>query len=124
MSQQQLNDIYVKAWGKSWPKQGQHTITHADSDYTAVDSEVARNSNNSTWNYNYLGDISSICMACNVPFALEDVLVVREEYVWLRETLQLEPVKRSVLVTGQPGIGPRGHRLAQKRSIADTHVYA
>ncbi|RPD72557.1 hypothetical protein L226DRAFT_490073 [Lentinus tigrinus ALCF2SS1-7] len=60
------------------------------------------------WEYTCLHEMQSVVKACDGDLrSAEDVLVIRSEYEWLRETMETGYLQgdQSIVVTGQPGIG-------------------
>ena len=73
-----------------------------------TDSHGAVDSRTQTeWEYVCLRNILSVARPFGGAAGIQDVLVVRREYVWLRETMESGYLKDSLamVVTGQPGIG-------------------
>ena len=72
---------------------------------TPVDGDAV---NNHEWTYTCLFNIDQVMEAirasANYPNTTRHVIVVREDYAWLLETLNQS--EGSFVVTGQPGIGP------------------
>ena len=115
-------ELWQTAWGKPWPYQSSDKITKptivADEDVPmVVDSSDDREDNDgendssttpSELEYTFLYNIKSVVRACfGNEKAVGDVLVVRAEYVLLREMLETGYASRTeaIVITGQPGIG-------------------
>jgi hypothetical protein len=141
-SQKAASHIYDVAWGQPWPHQYQNSISKDDvlpADATPlnswtmapdVDDESVPVDDDADCVY---GDyacalecpakLSYVCLAGMTMLAeaigstvdIADVLVVREEYVWLREEMEKGFLRNQcgIVVTGQPGIGSHQGSLFQ-----------
>ena len=112
-----LSILHEKAWGHSWP---QHTGTirrtdivpddHAmgldqdiDQDLTVVGDDIPEQ-----LDYICLEGMQDVAQALRLPTSVEDILLVRREYVILRDAISRMTLRRQttgIVVTGQPGIG-------------------
>ncbi|TFK82894.1 hypothetical protein K466DRAFT_529784 [Polyporus arcularius HHB13444] len=69
---------------------------------------VAVSPNSTSWQYTCLHRIHEVVAACLGDSGIvQDVLVMRPEYVWLRETIETGYLRRdkAIVVMGHPGIG-------------------
>ena len=109
-------NLWRKAWGRSWPHQSSSTITMAQMSPNEDNEDVVMLEDDSTpaysttpagWAYTCLHGIKSVAEACDGNIEIEDVLVIRNEYTFLRETMETGYLSsaKSMVVTGQPGIG-------------------
>ena len=106
--------LWDKAWGKPWPHQSIGKVSKADifAGGDLLEDDNVGNSNTTAPELEYLclHNIQSVVEACDgYPSGFEDVLVVRPEYVALREMMMdqggsLEHVNHTV-ITGHSGIG-------------------
>ena len=125
--QDAVDRLWTAAWGQSWPHQSQGRISLAEvgslsSSVPALDEDplLSTESDSGTdshdavdsrtpteWEYVCLRNIQSVARPFGGAAGIQDVLVVRREYVWLRETMESGYLKDSpaMVVTGQPGIG-------------------
>ncbi|RDX40177.1 hypothetical protein OH76DRAFT_1490510 [Lentinus brumalis] len=97
-------------------------------DLQGIETDDDCDTTTTEWEYTCLHNMHSVVRACGgfVP-SLQDILVIRPEYIWLRETIEtgyLQTVK-AVIVTGHPGIGKTVwllylllHRLERKLPTA------
>ncbi len=100
--------LHEKAWGTPWPHRSSGKLSMAD---LSPDEDVQlsiETDEDDEWEYTCLHNIHSVVTACGgVPDAVQDVLVIRPEYVWLRETIETGYLRttKAIVVTGHPGIG-------------------
>ncbi|KAI1787267.1 hypothetical protein LXA43DRAFT_1166020 [Ganoderma leucocontextum] len=59
------------------------------------------------WDYKFLKSIQLVAVTCGGNANIEDVLVVRDEYTWLRDQIESGYLAKTnaMVVTGQPGVG-------------------
>jgi hypothetical protein len=112
--QQAASAIHAKAWGKQWPQSKDTIYENEISDETgSIDDhdEIYGLADKlvipSEFNYRFFKEIRGLKVAvgANPGEAVDDVLVVREEYETLRWALEGDLNYRSIVVTGHPGIG-------------------
>ena len=108
--------LWDKAWGKPWPYQSTGKVSKVDistdGDLLHWQDDNVDNPNPTTRELEYLclHNIQSVVEACDgYPSGFEDILVIRPEYVALREMMMdqggsLEHVNHMV-ITGHSGIG-------------------
>lgn len=120
-----LNDalaeaLWAKAWGKEWPdrssgrvsltdiflddSQGVPMTTETDEDNDSVISGATT----TELNYTCLHGMRSVVEACGGYVSeVQDVLVIRPEYIWLQEAIETGHLRSNiaVVVTGHPGNG-------------------
>ena len=113
-------DLWDKAWGRPWPYQSTGKVSKADisTDGDLLKDHNVDNSNQTRTELEYLclHSIQSVVEACDgYPSGFEDVLVVRPEYVALREMMMDKGARLAHVnhmgVTGHSGIG------ANKRNV-------
>ena len=110
-------DLWDMAWGNPWPYQSTGKVSNADiardgddAMLTTDDDSVDDSSPASpALEYRCLRNIKMVIEACGgFPDQVQDVLVIRREYVLLRAMIEdggsLGRVEK-MTVTGQPGIG-------------------
>ncbi len=108
--------LHKKAWGTPWPHRSSGKLSMADLSpdkdvQMSIETDEDDDNVNTTtieWEYTCLHNIHSVVTACGgVPDAVQDVLVIRPEYVWLRETIETGYLRttKAIVVTGHPGIG-------------------
>ncbi len=108
--------LWDKAWGKPWPHQssGNVSIQELSSDADVPmsietdEDNIAVSPNSTSWQYTCLHRIHEVVAACLGDSGIvQDVLVIRPEYVWLRETIETGYLRRdkAIVVMGHPGIG-------------------
>ena len=120
---QLAKELWVKAWGHPWPHQSSGKISLTDisldegvlmpddfdndGDTLTCSADGDVDNTERQWEYTCLHNMQSVVKACGGDPALLDVLVVRREYIWLRETMENGYLGafRAMVVTGQPGIG-------------------
>ncbi|TFK82092.1 hypothetical protein K466DRAFT_603955 [Polyporus arcularius HHB13444] len=128
--------LHKKAWGTPWPHRSSGKLSIADLSpdedmQMSIETDEDDDNVNTTtteWEYTCLHNIHSVVTACGgVPDAVRDVLVIRPEYVWLRETIETGYLRttKAIVVTGHPGIGKTVwllqvllHRLERKLPTA------
>lgn len=72
------------------------------------EDNVAVSPNSTSWQYICLHRIHEVVRACLGDVGIvQDILVIRPEYIWLRETIETGYLRRdkAVVVMGHPGIG-------------------
>ncbi|KAI1787269.1 hypothetical protein LXA43DRAFT_716584 [Ganoderma leucocontextum] len=116
--------LYEDAWGKVWPYKSSGKISIAD---ISPDKDVLKcadggdsvapladgNVNaaaSGEWAYTCLHNIKSVAIACggpNMNVTVEDVLIIRDEYVYLRDAMESGCFAKTnaMVVTGHPGVG-------------------
>ncbi|KAI0687934.1 hypothetical protein C8T65DRAFT_526941, partial [Cerioporus squamosus] len=128
--------LHKKAWGTPWPHRSSGKLSMADLSpdedvQMSIETDEDEDNVNTTiteWEYTCLHIIHSVVTACGGdPTAVKDVLVIRPEYVWLRETIETGYLRttKAIVVTGHPGIGKTVwlldvllHRLERKLPTA------
>jgi hypothetical protein len=130
--QQLASALHAKAWGKPWP-QSKGTISKTEIEISGDESGSVDDDDlddaladklkvPSDFHYRYFKEIQGLKRALSADLGkdLEDVLVVREEYETLCRALEEDlKYKRSIVVTGHPGIGSYESSFSSLESNAD-----
>jgi hypothetical protein len=131
-AQQAASALHAKAWGKQWP-QSVGTISKTeisgdesgsvDDDDDDVDHALADKLKvPPDFHYRFFKEIQGLKLALRADPGedYEDVLVSRGEYETLRQALEVDlKYKRSIVVTGHPGIGSYESWFSSLESNAD-----
>ncbi|KAI1787266.1 hypothetical protein LXA43DRAFT_716530 [Ganoderma leucocontextum] len=112
--------LHEDAWGKEWPYKSSGKISIANNSpnedvlmstgFDDGDDSVTHGEGSAAsieWAYSCLHNIKSVAVACGGNTNIEDVLVVRDEYTWLRDQIESGYLAKTnaMVVTGQPGVG-------------------
>ncbi|RPD55642.1 hypothetical protein L226DRAFT_466805 [Lentinus tigrinus ALCF2SS1-7] len=106
--------LWRTAWGHPWPHRFRKVISiqdifpDGDVPISTDDSDDDESRIPNEFKYTCLHGMKSVFEACGGSATpVQDVLVIRPEYVWLRETMQHGYLADadSIVITGQPGIG-------------------
>jgi hypothetical protein len=128
-AQQAASALHAKAWGKPWP-QSKGTISKTEIEISGHESGSVDDDDVDDgladklkvppdFHYRYFKEIWGLKCALGA-FPGEGVLVVREEYEALRRALEDDlKYKRSIVVTGHPGIGSYESWFSSLESNAD-----
>ena len=128
-----VEDLHKKAWGHKWP---QHTGTILRTDVVPASQLIDDNAMDldqddrpvvvgdvysggainipERFDYVCLQGMLQVAEALGLATHVQDILMVRYEYVMLRDALSKIPMKRQtigIVVTGQPGIGSYGSQF-------------
>ncbi|KAI0693528.1 hypothetical protein C8T65DRAFT_744689 [Cerioporus squamosus] len=116
-------DLWKKAWGKPWPHQSSGKISMADispdedvprisieteEDDDSIGPDGGHSTTSTELQYTCLHEMKAVVKACGGNArSVQDALVIRSEYVWLRETMETGYLRnvKAMVVTGHPGIG-------------------